>query len=203
MQSNIKKYFNLIFSIILLIISFLKSWYTDELFDALFILIIIPNFILFILFNVCFIKTLVDFFQKKEICNLISLVILLLLFLLFIFFPFRKAKVKYELDRYEKGRIEIVNKIISKEIKPDDDLGNIALTHEYKKYSTGGEITVFQNDDEGQIICFWIFRGMQSGSIQLIYSSGGEELIKKNETGHPIVSIDKLKDNWYYVETNY
>ena len=44
---------------------------------------------------------------------------------------------------------------------------------------------------------------MQSGSKQLIYSTGGKELIKNNETGHPIVNIKKLRGNWYYVETDY
>ena len=122
--------------------------------------------------------------------------------MLFAFFPFRETKVKYELNRYEKGRMEIVNKIISNEVKPNDDLGNIYLTGKYKKYSTGGNITVYQNDEDGQLICFWIFRGMQSGSVQLMYSTA-EELIRKNETGHPIVSIEKLKDNWYYIETDY
>ena len=43
---------------------------------------------------------------------------------------------------------------------------------------------------------------MQSGSTQLMYSTGGEKLIKANETVHPIIEIEKLKDNWYYVEFN-
>lgn len=53
------------------------------------------------------------------------------------------------------------------------------------------------------MIAFWVFRGMQSGLVQLIYSTGGEKLIRDNEAGHPIVSVDKLKDNWYYVVTDY
>ena len=48
-----------------------------------------------------------------------------------------------------------------------------------------------------------MFRGMQSGSAELIYSTGGEKIIETNETGHPIISIEKLKDNWYYVITDY
>lgn len=52
-------------------------------------------------------------------------------------------------------------------------------------------------------VSFWVFRGMQSGSAELIYSTGGEKIIETNETGHPIISIEKLKDNWYYVITDY
>ena len=34
-------------------------------------------------------------------------------------------------------------------------------------------------------------------------STGGEELIRANESGHPITKIEKLKDKWYLVETDY
>ena len=44
---------------------------------------------------------------------------------------------------------------------------------------------------------------MLSGSIELVYSTGGEELIRANEDGHPITSVEKLKDDWYYVVTDY
>lgn len=37
----------------------------------------------------------------------------------------------------------------------------------------------------------------------MVYSTDGENLIRANETGHPIVSIDKLKDNWYYGVSDY
>ena len=36
-----------------------------------------------------------------------------------------------------------------------------------------------------------------------MYSSGNEALIYKNETGHKITYVEKLKDNWYWVETDY
>ena len=39
--------------------------------------------------------------------------------------------------------------------------------------------------------------------VQLMYSSGAEALIYKNETGHKITYVEKLKDNWYWVETDY
>ena len=44
---------------------------------------------------------------------------------------------------------------------------------------------------------------MLSGSTEVVYSDGGEELIRKNETGHPIVSIEEMGENWYYVVTDY
>ncbi len=197
-----KKYITLIISILVLILSFTKSWYSDFLFDKLFIFYIISNFILFVMFIFCFITSLRKMTSKYELINILSIIILLISVLLFIFFPFRKIKVNYELNKYEKARLEIIDKIILGELKADDS-GNVKLPNEYRKYSLSGEVTVYQNDNDGQIICFWIFRGMQSGSTQLMYSSGGEKLIKENETGHPIINIRKFKDNWYYVETDY
>lgn len=197
-----KRYGILIISILILVISFIKSWYSDFLFDKLFIFYIIPNLLLFILFNFCLITSLVKMGKERKLINIISIIILLCSVLLFVFFPFRKIKTHYELNHFEKARLEIIDKIIYNELKPDD-LGNVKLPKEYKKYSVSGKVTVYQNDKEGQVICFWIFRGMQSGSVQLMYSTGGEKLIKDNETGHSIVNIEKLKDNWYYVETDY
>jgi len=197
-----KKYKILIISILTLIISFIRSWYSDFLFDKLFIFISIPNLFLFLLFNYCFITSLIKIVKERELINVVSIIVLLCSVLLFFFFPFRKVKTTYELNSYEKARLEIIDKITNNELKPDD-LGNVKLPKEYKKYSMSGEVTVYQNDKEGQVICFWIFRGMQSGSVQLMYSTGGEKLIKDNENGHPIINIEKLKDNWYYVETDY
>ena len=197
-----KRYGILIISILILVISFIKSWYSDFLFDKLFIFYIIPNLLLFILFNFCLITSLVKIGKERKLINIISIIILLCSVLLFVFFPFRKIKTHYELNHFEKARLEIIDKIIYNELKPDD-LGNVKLPKEYKKYSVSGKVTVYQNDKEGQVICFWIFRGMQSGSVQSMYSTGGEKLIKDNETGHSIVNIEKLKDNWYYVETDY
>lgn len=198
----IKKYWLLIISILFFILSFIKSWYSDLLLDKLFIFYIIPNLLLFILFNFLYIFSLVKIIKEHKLINIICIILLLCAVLLFIFFPFRKAKTNYELKRYEKARLEIVNKILCNKLKPDD-LGNVKLPKGYKKYSISGEVTIYQNDKEGQVICFWIFRGVQTGSVELIYSTGGEKLIKDNETGHPIVNIEKLKDNWYYVETDY
>ena len=53
------------------------------------------------------------------------------------------------------------------------------------------------------VISFWVFRGMLSGSIELIYSSVDESLIYANESGHPITNVKKLKDHWYLVDTDY
>ena len=103
---------------------------------------------------------------------------------------------------YKNEREEIISKIKDKEYI-SDEYGNIALPKIFKKVSTSGEVTVYENDNDGVLICFWIMRGVLSGSVQLMYSSGDEALIYKHETGHKITYVEKLKDNWYWVETDY
>lgn len=111
------------------------------------------------------------------------------------------AKVNFELTLLEKDRLEIVEMIKDGEITTDH-LGNAKLPKGYGYLSSDGEIFVYQNDNE-QVISFWVYRGMLSGSIELIYSSVDESLIYANESGHPITNVKKLKDHWYLVDTDY
>lgn len=197
-----KKYNTLILSILFFIISFIKNWYSDELFDNFFLLALVPSIILIVLFNVILIKSIIQIDKRKEYINVISIIILLIS-IIFFFFPYREVKTKYELDKYEPERLQIIKMIEKGQLKPKDELGNISLPNKYKKYSISDEVFLYQNNEKGQVVGFWVFRGMLSGSTELIYSTGGKKLIKANETNHRITKIKKLKDKWYYVETDY
>lgn len=192
----------IVISLILFILNFILGWYEDMLFDNLFIFQIIPEAFI-ILLNIVVI--LVTFIIKKTSKSKLSLIAIIIvigsIFLRFVF-PFRNVKTVLELYIYEEERLQIIEKVKNNEIEIDE-YGNAELPKKLKKLSSGGEITIYKNDKEGQVICFWIFRGMLSGSHQLIYSTNGEKLIKENETGHPIISVKNLKDNWYYVKTDY
>lgn len=102
----------------------------------------------------------------------------------------------------EYDRLVIVHDIISGELTPNDRLGNINLPLYQRKLSDSGQIRVLKNDNEGTLIVFWIFRGLLSGSRKLMYSTGGEQLIRENES-HEIIEIIYIKNRWYYVETSY
>lgn len=197
-----KKNILLILSVIILIFSFLNSWYSDWLFNHLWLLTLLINIPLFIGYCVCLIFSIKQIMKKNKIfINYLPIIILLITAILTIFFPFRKVKTKIELILYEKQRNEIIEKVKNNEYSYYYE-GNIKLP-KYKYVSSDGEIYVYQNDENGTVIGFWIFRGMLSGSVELIYSDGEENLIRENELGYPIIKIDKLKDNWYYVETDY
>lgn len=197
-----KKYSNLILSILILVFSFIKCWYSDYLLNLLFVFYIILDLILLIGYFICLIKNIRNLKQKINVINIITTIMLVIIAMLVLFFPFRDAKIKYELNSYEKDRLKVIDMIKNNELK-SDEIGNITLPNKYKKISTSGQVFVYQNNDEGQVIGFWVFRGTLSGSIEVIYSTGGVELIKSNEKGHSITKIEKIKDNWYYVETDY
>ena len=196
-----KKYRLLILSALLLLVSFAAAWYGDHLFNHLFVLAIPIDLALLICFIVLLAMSVIRIIKRKEYVNVWSLAALALLVVLKLKFPFRDARVKLELNRFEADRLEIVEMIRSHQLQPDG-LGNVDLPAGYRRLSSDGEVFVYQNDKNGQVICFWVFRGMNSGSLELIYSSGGEELIRAKEFTINIDNIEQLKEHWYYVETN-
>lgn len=197
-----KKYSNFILSILILIFSFIKCWYSDYLSNFLFIFEIIIDLILVICYLICLINNIRNLKKKINFSNILTTIILIITVILVLVFPFRDVKIKYELDLYEEDRLKVIDMIHKNELTIDD-IGNVTLPTKYKKLSTSGQIYVYQNNEEGQVIGFWAFRGMLSGSIQVIYSTGGDELIRSSLKVHPITRIEKLKDKWYYVETSY
>ncbi len=198
-----KKHRLLLLSILLLLISFVVAWYSDLLFDALFVFIIPLFILLFIFFTVLLVESIKGLVKRREYPCLASLAVLVLLVVLIACFPFRDARVRLELNLLEEDRMKVVDMIRNDQLQPKDEIGNIILPSGYKNLSSSGEVFQYQNDEAGQVIGFWVFRGMLSGSVELIYSSGGEELIRANEDRiGPITRIEKLKDCWYYIETD-
>lgn len=192
----------LIGSIIIFILSFIYSWFTDRLFNSLFIISLIIPLIIFIGFIICFIFSIKDVIGNKKFINNIPVFILVITVLVTFFFPFRMAKTKLELLLYKQDRNEVIEMVKNNEMKIGDN-GNVELPNKYHKISSSGEITVYQNDNDGMLICFWIFRGTMSGSTKLMYSNRGEELIKENAWIDEIKSIKRLDEKWFYVEVNY
>lgn len=198
-----KKHSLLIMSCLLLLVCFIAAWYGDHLFNHLFVFALPIHIVLFVCFVALLVMSIRRVVREKDRSGYLSILVLALLAVLIALFPFRDARVKYELGRFEADRLEIIRMIRSDQLRPKDEIGNVILPAGYKRLSSDGEAFVYQNDENEQVIGFWVFRGMLSGSAELIYSSGGEELIRANESGHPIRKIERLKENWYHVETDY
>ena len=192
----------LIIAILVFILCFLNNWYWDIILQSLFTLSIVPIIIIFLIYNIFLILTIIDIVRTKKKSSLVALIIYIIIPIFSIFFPFRECRVNLEIWLYKKQREDIISNVKNKDYVADEN-GNIELPKNLKKVSTSGEVTVYENDNDGVLICFWIMRGVLSGSVQLMYSSGDDALIYKNETGHKITYVEKLKDNWYLVETDY
>lgn len=185
-----------------LILCFIVFWYADLLFERYFIFGIIP-----ILFSVLsllaslVISIICAFRNKKIYTYYVALGFSIITFVLIFVFPFRNVRVQFEMKIYENDRLEIVEMIKNEKIHIDE-FRNAKLPKKYDMISSDGSVYVYKNDIE-QVISFWVFRGLLSGSIQVIYSSEDETLIFENENGHPVADIHKLKVHWYLVETDY
>ncbi len=201
-----KKYFSLLFSVFAFICNFLMFWYCGDLLNKyfVFVLIFIAITILILILSiiiecVCIYSSIK--MREKNIINYISLAVSLLTVVIIVIFPFQDAKFNLEFKLYMDERQEVVE-MVKNETIVADDLGNAELPSEFEHITSDGNISVYQNDKE-QVIAFWIFRGMLSGSEQLIYSSQDEGLIYENETAHSIISVKKIKEHWYLVVTDY
>ena len=194
-----RPFFFTIFALFLNIICF---WYADVLFNRFFVLGVIPILIALVLLLACAVFSVICVIRGRERRqSVLSLMICVLTVIMIVVFPFRMAKVKMELTLFEKDRLQVIEQIVDGQLTPDK-YRNLQLPRKYRRLSSDGTVHVYRNDEE-QVICFWVFRGMLSGSIQLMYSSLDESLIWDQETAHPIESIEQLKEHWYLVNTDY
>lgn len=188
-----KKNHLMVSSIVTVCLMFLYGWFGDYLFNRLFLLDVLIFFGILIGFFVCLIWALTRKGWR-------SLAILSVGALVFLLFPFREARVRTEFILYANARDRVVEMVKSGELSPDD-YGNIKLPFRYGFTSSDEEVHVYNSDAEDTIMTFWVFRGMLSGSCELMYADGGEEQIKEELKPYQIERIEKLKDNWYYVKT--
>lgn len=197
-----KRYALLIFSAVSFAVTVLCFWFSDVLFNRFFVLGLIPTGIALTALAGCMVISAHNLIRGRgRWISGIALLICILAVIMVCRFPFRMAKVKVELDAFEEDRLRVVEMIAEEQLRPDG-LGNVRLPWRYRRTSSDGTVLVYRNDRE-QVVCFWVFRGMLSGSTQLVYSSQDEALILDIEQIHPVISIERLKEHWYLVETDY
>lgn len=190
---------NILMVLVLLefIITFLLKWFQDQIIDYLFLVSIFADVFILFSFIVLFIILNKNMSKNKSMFECFIILIYILNILVILFFPFRKIKTKLEFDLYMNDRLEIIN-LVKQQKSIYNDNNIFVLPNEYKKVSTSGKIIIYKNSSEDTMIGFWIFRGMMSGSVQIIYSSGGEDLIMNSNLD--IQHIAQLAENWFYVE---
>lgn len=185
----------IIINIILMIYIFITLWFSDELFIYFWILYFIPVIIIPILYVYMLIKSIRLVKEKIKIfLNWIPLLILIFIVVVCIFFNPIDLRNQYEFKKYFDDRNYIIN-----QIQNDFESGNIfMLDEEYKNLSCSGKVNIFLSNEKERLIGFCYSLSITDGGSYFIYSSDGQELIKKN-----IKFIEKIefKDkNWYYVQ---
>ena len=200
-----KKYSLLISSILYFIFVFLLFWFINDLgnfvYIFFFIPIVIPIIFFIFIYITLIIKSIENIIKKKNYIDVLSILILLFCTYLQFNFPFEEEKLKLEWNIYNDKRYKVI------ELVKKDKLGCIGntisapLPDNLKKVSQTGEILIYKSNKKKQVIGFFINRGMLSGSTLLIYSSNGKKDILDNVSD--IITIKKIKNNWYFVKTDY
>ena len=193
-----KKYINLVVSALIFIFALLVYIFSDIIFDAGGIYPTLTNIIIvwssFILLFICLYKII----KRKEMINIVSICILILA-LIINNTTFNVDYVKDFFDKLEK-RTEVVNLIKEGKLVADE-YNNIKLPKEYKNVSADGEVSILKNDEDNQMIGFWISRGINTDGKLYIYSSDGKAAII-DKFGEEYCDVGHLYDDtWFYVTT--
>ena len=181
-----KNYRLLIISILFSLLTFLYNWYQYNIEDFNLVLCIILFISIFVLFNIIFLKTLINI-RNKNFIDILTLFILFIMIMINYNFNFKEIKLNVEWDKYYEKRKEVIKLV------KDDKLGcigdsNLAiLPNNLKKVSQTGEIIIYKNDKYNQVIGFYIHRGIIDGDSDLIiYSNKDKSIIKE-------INIKKIK----------
>ena len=180
------------------------KWFFSEMYQIFTpFLLIIPLGILFILANVLGVLALVSFIRGiKAKCFLLTLPLIMFVCIVsvYLFASFTLPKVRIEHTLYSEKR-EIIVEAIQNNEYTDDGIGNIELPSNRRFLSCDGEVYVYQNDEDGIVAGFWSFRGLLMNRCQLvIYTSYAEPPTSSTLRGRTIYEIEKLSENWYWVE---
>ena len=161
--------------------------------------LIIGYIIVFFICMLLAIKILKE--NYKSINGYIPGVVLTILVLLNCILPIKKWEVKIQLERYREDREQVIENV-KNEKESLNKLGVCALAEKYEKISDSGEIVIYQNDTEGMVVGFWLYRGLfNAGCSMLMYSSLDNENDIKQVVDY-IEEIKKVSINWYYVTLN-
>lgn len=191
----------ILWAVAVFVLSFAVQWWNNSLFDIFFIFGLLVYPMLFALVLVCIVEAAKMVEEEEIISAMCSFIIIFATLVMFFKFPYEEAKIKFDYKYLTPMRTKVVNKIVSGEI--DDSSSLVTLPLCYWLTTSDGTVFVYENDAEGVEVGFWVFRGMLSGSKIVVYSNGGEELIRKNESGYSISLLEQLGENWYYIETVY
>lgn len=193
-----KKYFTLLLSCIILLLSLVNGWFLDQIVDRSIFWGFVPSALLIVLFIICFRDAVKDLKQYKSQFAGISLVILFININLLLFIPFRSIRVDIDFDIFKDERNYLIEKIEDWTIMPDSE-GNISINSMYSGISSNRTIHVYEHDDDNLVIGFYVSEKMPFKTAILIYTPNGKEKVE-NIIDENNINIKEISKNWYFVE---
>jgi len=183
------------------LINFLSSWYYEELFFHFFVFYSIVDMLFFFLLVACGIWS-VKYLKgnHKSIKDFIPIILVVLYFS----YLLSGSQNKLNFIVYKNMRYEVVKMVENHQIETDGGKRIVELPEKYKKCSSGGDILVYQNDDES-MVGFWLKRGfLDSGFTMFVYKSDDnsmniEQIIKECMWDGYEVYSERKAEQWYYL----
>lgn len=120
---------------------------------------------------------------------------------IFMFDKNRERKFKNDFESKLNLREEIIEKIRNNEIEVDEN-GNTVITEEYYGISDNDYVHIFVCNNEETVIAFLYKSGFPDESQYIVYSSNDDKLIKKHVDKSLYSYIEKIENNWYFVQYN-
>ena len=111
----------------------------------------------------------------------------------------KSFKKDFESKRYL--REELIEKIEKNEIEVDEN-NNAILNEKYHGIALHDDVNVFVCNEKEKVIEFYYDAGFPDEAQSVFYSSADDELIKKYVDKHLYAYIEKIEDNWYFVQYN-
>lgn len=108
-------------------------------------------------------------------------------------------RINLEMLLYGNQRMEMVNDIKNDGIY-SDEREVITLPIEYRHISSNGNMVVYQDTKDKTVIGFLDFGGLNSGYDEIVYTSDNS-VDTASDIAIKTIRVNKLKENWFWVET--
>lgn len=191
------KYTLPILTMLLFTYVFLLDWFWDELFSLLFAVLFVPLIIIPILLLINIVRIITYIKNNcKSFSGYLSLTIFLILILTIVYFHPSDMRDNFEYNTYYDIRNQAVKDISNGKLKISE-YNIVNLPKKYEKTSRNKIAKVYLNSAEDTLIGFYLACAFYENYSQIIYSSGGEELIKNNINN--IYEIEQKNENWFFV----
>lgn len=187
-----------ILSGLLIILLQFFQWNLIEIFTPL--LMPFVWFLIYGLFLVVFIVSIIWLFKKKDWKPFVVLIItILLLFLI----PFNQIIIDKDFKENKSDRNEVIYKIKDGTFKPNVSYNSslIHLPDEYQHLSKGGGDIVIEKQSESYSVLFFTFRGVLDGFSGFVYSPNDKKP-QLDSFGGDFKEIVKIDEYWYFVSSS-